>query len=358
MSTQDPKDDFILRVLEPPTFETPGGIESPGAAVLLRETLRNSNIFASRKNWMTLTNLVTLALTAVPAWFMFTQYFSWSNLLMAALYSAIGLNVFSTVYFHRFCAHKAFRVENRFTSFIVRHLALRLFVEETFVVAHAVHHKYSDTENDPHNAKAGFVYTFLNDFTRMRTNRSLSERDYKKAHKLMNHMKIRLNTYEEYQRWGTITHPLSTLGDYVFNWSFWFGLFYLLGGWELVCVFGTSGFFWGIFVRNFNYKSHGSGIDKRKAGRDFEERSLSLNLFLPGILAGEWHNNHHLYPMSSRNGFLPYQLDMAFGVIRVLNAVGVVSSYIDKKNDFHRKYTSKQASIEEVLYEHQVSNLT
>ena len=51
-------------------------------------------------------------------------------------------------------------------------------------------------------------------------------------------------------------------------------------------------------------------------------------------LAGEWLNNHHLFPNSARAGFLPYQIDLAWAFIYSMHRIGVVSSYHDSKKDF------------------------
>jgi fatty-acid desaturase len=55
---------------------------------------------------------------------------------------------------------------------------------------------------------------------------------------------------------------------------------------------------------------------------------------MPGTLCGEWHANHHIYPTSARCDFLPWQIDLAFASIWTLKKIGIVESYIDKKDDF------------------------
>ncbi len=67
----------------------------------------------------------------------------------------------------------------------------------------------------------------------------------------------------------------------------------------------------------------------------------------PGLFAGEWHNNHHLYPSSARAGFLPYQIDLAWIYIYSLHKAGGVTSYHDSKNDFLKKY--RAGEIENVI---------
>jgi stearoyl-CoA desaturase (delta-9 desaturase) len=58
-----------------------------------------------------------------------------------------------------------------------------------------------------------------------------------------------------------------------------------------------------------------------------------------GLLAGEWHNNHHLFPGSARCGFLPGQLDLAWVYIYSLRRLGMVAWYKDSKKEFLKKYS-------------------
>jgi stearoyl-CoA desaturase (delta-9 desaturase) len=106
--------------------------------------------------------------------------------------------------------------------------------------------------------------------------------------------------------------------------------------------------FWFILVRAFNYTGHGSGEEKHQDGTDFDRSNLSINQMRPGLFAGEWHNNHHLYPGSARAGFLKYQLDLPWVYIWCLYQLGMVSSYRDSKKEFLRKYVHKNENVQEV----------
>jgi stearoyl-CoA desaturase (delta-9 desaturase) len=124
----------------------------------------------------------------------------------------------------------------------------------------------------------------------------------------------------------------------VLNWGFWYGTFYLLGGHGLACALFGGAFFWAVGVRTFNYEGHAKGEEKQKEGTDFNKDDKSINQLWPGFVAGEWHNNHHLFPSSARSGFLPYQLDLAWCYIRLLKSVGAVTSYKDSKKQFLERY--------------------
>jgi fatty-acid desaturase len=109
-----------------------------------------------------------------------------------------------------------------------------------------------------------------------------------------------------------------------------------------VALFSAAAF-WVVGVRAFNYTGHGSGEIKHVEGIDYDRSNLSINQWRPGYFAGEWHNNHHLFPGSARAGFLPYQLDLAWIYIWVLSKLGMVSHYHDSKKQFYLQYVNKES---------------
>jgi stearoyl-CoA desaturase (delta-9 desaturase) len=166
----------------------------------------------------------------------------------------------------------------------------------------------------------------------------LSEKDYHSLTKLLNHTGVRINSYQQYLKWGSLCHPFFTVSHFVLNWAFWYGMFYLAGGHALaIAIFGVA-VIWAFGIRTFNYDGHGGGKDKRQEGIDFNRKDLSINQLWPGYAASEWHNNHHLYPNSARTGFLPYQLDLAWWFIRFYSFIGGIKSYRENKADFMKEY--------------------
>src|SRR5581483_2850492 len=158
--------------------------------------------------------------------------------------------------------------------------------------------------------------------------------EYERVVRLVSHTGVKENSYAQYQRWGSICHPARAYAHWALNWLFWYGVFYAIGGHALACaIFGMSAV-WAIGIRDFNYDAHGRGKDRRVAGNDFNERDLSINQFFAGTVSGEWHNNHHLYPSGVRSGFLWWQLDSAYLVIRAVKLLGGISSMRDFKRHF------------------------
>ena len=231
------------------------------------------------------------------------KYFTWETLIIGFLYGMVVMGTHGTVWYHRYGTHRAFAFKNKFWRFITRNLVIKVIPEEMYIVSHHIHHSKSDQPGDPYNANCGFLYCFLADTNHQAIAKNLSKEDYLKAASLVEHTGVKANTYEQYQKWSTIAHPVNTIVPIFLNWAFWYGVFYLIGGHALaVTLFGWTGV-WAVGIRTFNYEGHGKGKDKRREGVDFCRDDMSINQAWPGYVAGEWHNNHHLYPRSAKSRF-------------------------------------------------------
>jgi fatty-acid desaturase len=330
--------DHVLRV---PTYgwkNAEGGLFVPSAGEVLREFWFRLNIFRAKKHWLAFFCWMQVLLLIPCLFIFFFQYFSFSLLVLAFVYSMIVMGTHGTIWYHRYCTHSAYTFSSKFWRFITRNLTIDVLPEETYVISHHVHHARSDQPGDPYNATAGFLYCFLADVNHQAISPDLTEDEYGRVVRMMEHTGVRPNTYRQYQKWGSVVRPGRTMVGWILNWAFWALVFYLAGGAGLVfALFGAAGF-WAIGVRTFNYEGHGKGKNKHREGVDFNKKDLSVNQLWPGFVAGEWHNNHHLYPSSARSGFLNYQLDLAWCYIRFLKAIGGVSGYHDSKKLFLSRY--------------------
>lgn len=329
-----PKRNLMDHVLEPPSYgwkDHEDNLIVPTSRQLFREFLFRLNIFRTKKNWLAFFSWARVFLL-IPCFLLFLfHYFNFYLLGIAFLYGMVIMGTHGTIWYHRYCTHGAYTFKNNFWRFITRNLTINMVPEEIYVISHHVHHAKSDEPGDPYNASAGFLYCFLADVNHQPIAHRLSEAEYGRVAKMMAHTGIRPNTYEQYRKWGSIANPVRTIAEWLLNWTFWGLVFYWLGGPALFfTVFGAAGF-WAIGVRTFNYEGHGKGKDKRKDGTDFNRKDLSINQIWPGYVAGEWHNNHHLYPSSARTGFLGYQMDLAWVYIKFLSRIGAVSDYHDSK---------------------------
>lgn len=332
---------FIDYILEEPSYgwkDNEGNFIKPTRRQLFGEFFSRMNIFRTKKNWLPLTNWVTV-LGLLPFFIFFiTQYFSWPLFAAAFIYSMIIMGTHGTIWYHRYSTHGAYTFKNSFWRFITRNLVIKVIPEEIYVVSHHVHHAKSDMPGDPYNANGGFLYCFLADVNHQLIARNLSEEDYTKAAALLNPTGIKSNSYSNYKKWGSVASPLHTLSHIFLNWIFWATVFYFIGGPALVCALFGGAFFWAVGVRTFNFEGHGKGHDKRTDGMDFNRKDMSINQYWPGIVAGEWHNNHHLFPASARAGFLKYQVDFAWYYIYFLYKIGGVTSFRNSKKQFDETY--------------------
>lgn len=332
---------LIDKVLEIPAYgwETSEGVLiKPSKSQILKEFISRINIFRSPKNWIAFIGWFWV-LCLIPVMVVFIGwYITWPLAGICLLYGMMGMSTHGTIWYHRYATHKAFKFQNKFWRFFTQNLVIKLIPEETYVVSHHVHHAKSDKPGDPYNAAAGFLYCFLADVNHQPVAKDLSEAEYSRTANFLSHTGIYINSYAQYLKWGSVGHPAATLAHWVLNWAFWFGVFYLIGGMGLSLAMFTGALLWVLAVRTFNYNGHGGGTDKRQDGVDFNWKDMSINQTRPGLLSGEWHNNHHLFPNSARSGFLPYQLDTAWMYIYALKKIGGISSYKDSKAEFLREY--------------------
>ncbi len=332
---------FIDHVLQPPSYgweDKKGVLIKPTPKQLWSELFGRINIFASKKNWIALAGWFWVV-CLIPFLVVFiVSYFNWWLLILCIFYSMVVMSTHGTIWYHRYCTHNAFKFRNKFWRIITQNLVIKLIPEEIYVVSHHVHHSKSDEPGDPYNANAGFLYCFLADTNHQPIEKNMNEGDYNRAASFLKHTGIRINSYKEYLKWGSIAHPIPTAINWILNWTFWYAAFYLIGGHALACTLFSGAAIWVVGVRTFNYNGHGKGKLQHREGLDYNKKDLSVNQFRPGLLSGEWHNNHHLYPSSARAGFLPYQLDLAWCFIYSLYKIGAVTSYHDSKKLFYKHY--------------------
>lgn len=346
---------FLATVLHPPAYGFSRGEELyvPTKKELAREFFSRLNCFKNKKNWLPCFGWGSSFLLTIPFFLFFTHYFSWKYFIIAFFYSMVVLGTHGTIWYHRYCTHRAYQFSHPIWRFLVRHMVIKIIPEETYVVSHHVHHQMAEKPGDPYNVNGGWWYCFLADVTHQPIARDLSEQDYQRIVTMLDHTGGFANSYRQYQRWGSICHPVFTLLSFSLNWLFWYGVFYFLGGHGLaVTIFASAGF-WAFGVRTFNFDGHGAGKDKRRDGVDFNRKDLSINQLWPGLVTGEWHNNHHLFPNGARAGFLPYQLDYAWYFILFYKAIGGIKSYRDYKEQFMTVYYEPYLLNKRVSVSHQ-----
>lgn len=230
----------------------------------------------------------------------FTGVSWWSLALCAVLYAVRIFGV--TGGYHRYFSHRTYKM-GRVTQFLMAWLAMTSAQKGIlwWAANHRHHHRHSDQEEDIHSPlRRGFWYSHIGWILDPKTEATRWElvKDLAKYPEL-----VWLNKHP--------ILPSVSLG--VLTW--------LAFGWEGLIV----GFFWstvlcwhGTFT--INSLSHVFG------SRRYETTDTSRNnLLLALITFGEgWHNNHHHYAASARNGFRWYEIDVTYYVLWAMSKVGLV----------------------------------
>lgn len=204
--------------------------------------------------------------------------------------------------YHRYFSHRAYSTSRAF-QFVLAVLAQSSAQKSVLWWAdkHRHHHRTSDTPEDVHSPRhKGFLYSHLGWIF----SRQHDQADLRKVADLARYPELMwLHKYE--------LVPAVALAV----------LCFLLGGWPMLVV----GFFWStvlVYHATFCINSlahvHGS---KRYVTGDDSRNNLLLAIFTMGE---GWHNNHHAYQSSVRQGFRWWEIDPTFYILKLLSWIGLV----------------------------------
>lgn len=236
---------------------------------------------------------------------------------------AIGVmigTIYNTVWYHRYCSHRAYKFRSVWFARLFLWSNPICFREESYVIPHRVHHSKSDEPGDPYGPHLGWLGNYLATESQQKLNRDISQQDFERLAKSLEHIGFVKNSYAQFRRTGSVENVWHYGARFVFANAFWSVLSYFVAGWQGVMAWTSGVFLFTFVVRDFNFRGHASlfGTDKK---------GLPVNQFIYGLIAGEWHENHHACPRSARSGFLWWQVDLPYGIIRLLNLFGAVTHY-------------------------------
>ncbi|MEX0979599.1 MAG: fatty acid desaturase, partial [Gemmatimonadota bacterium] len=204
--------------------------------------------------------------------------------------------------FHRYFSHRSYKT-GRVFQFLMAFLGQTSAQKGVlwWAAIHRHHHLHSDTEHDVHSPRhTGFLFSHVGWIFSPQKNTA----DY--------------STIKDFTRYPELvwldrfSHaPAVLLGVACFLLAGWQGLFV---GFFLSTVILYHGTF------AINSLAHVVGKQRYVTGDDSRN-----NWWLAIITLGEgWHNNHHAYQSSTRQGFRWYEIDITFYVLKALSWVGVV----------------------------------
>jgi len=230
-----------------------------------------------------------------------TLGWSWWGFLLAIALYVLRL-FFVTAAYHRYFSHRSYKT-SRWFQFLLALGAVSTSPTGVlwWAAHHRVHHKLSDAPGDLHSVKqSGFWWAHMG---------------WILARDLEGTDASRIKDFSKYPelRWLDKWWVLPPLAVGVLTYAIG-GFFALVWGFALCQVLCWHGTF------TINSLSHLWG--SRRYATEDDSRN---NLVLAVITMGEgWHNNHHHYQVSARQGFAWWEIDVTYYVLRVLAAVGLI----------------------------------
>lgn len=235
---------------------------------------------------------------------------------LAALAVTYAVRVFAlTGGYHRYFSHNAFRT-GRVFQFVLAFLGATAAQLGPLWWAshHRRHHAHSDTPADLHSPTLhGFFWSHLG----WLFCRSATDPEYSNVQDFAKYPEIRWLDRHTWVAYGSLALLLWGVGE---------GLRTARPEW------GTSGLqfvAWGFFVSTllvYHVTFSINSLMHLFGSRRYATADTSRNNPVLAILSfGEgWHNNHHRYPVSARQGFRWWEIDITYYVLRLLGAVGLV----------------------------------
>ncbi len=250
-----------------------------------------------------------LAIHALTIFAFNPRFISWQSTTALLILYWVTACLGVTLGYHRLLSHRAFQVPHWLERFFATCGALSCqHGPIDWVGLHRHHHTFSDTDADHHNSHKGFWWSHMGWMF-----------EPIPAMKAVPRLSGDLNK-DPYYRWLNkyfllLQLPLGLL-------LFWIGTISGAGGWAMVL--------WGIPVRLVlvyhvtwlvNSATHCWGTKVFDSGD-----SSKNNAWVAALTFGEgWHNNHHAFPNSARQGLFRGQIDLTWQHIRFLKSLGLAT---------------------------------
>jgi len=239
---------------------------------------------------------------------------SWIAVIVALVAYLVRMFAITGLY-HRYFSHRTFKT-SRLGQFIFGVLGASAVQRGPiwWAAHHRHHHAHSDQEGDIHSPKqVGFWRAHMGWFL---SNRGFAP-DLKYVRDLMQFRELRW-----LDRFDIAVPALLGVGMFLLGMLLEKQAPHLhTNGWQMLV--------WGFFISTvlcyhgtytINSLSHVFGRQRYRTG------DTSRNNWLLAIITlGEgWHNNHHFYPNSTRQGFYWWEIDVSYYVLKVLSWLGII----------------------------------
>lgn len=220
-----------------------------------------------------------------------------------------------TAFYHRYFSHRTFRT-SRVLQFVFALIGASSVQRGPlwWAAHHRNHHRHADTAADPHSpSQHGFWWSHAGWFL----TRGGFRTDWSRIPDLAGYPELRW-----LDRYDTVVPVVLAAAL--------FGIGMLLE--RLAPGLGTNGpqlLVWGFFISTvalFHATVTINSLAHRFGRRRFDTRDDSRNnLWLALLTFGEgWHNNHHFFPGTARQGFRWWEIDLTWYGLRTLALLGLV----------------------------------
>jgi stearoyl-CoA desaturase (Delta-9 desaturase) len=234
----------------------------------------------------------------------FTGASGWQMVLYALATTHITIAAV-TIFLHRAQAHRALELGPIPSHFFRLWLWLGTgMVTKEWVAIHRKHHAKCETVDDPHSPQTrGIQKVLLEGSELYRAEAKVQETLDKFGHNTPDDW-LERNLYSRYSWQGV-------------------GLMLILN----LALFGAAGAaVWAVQMAWIPVTAAGiiNGLGHWWGYRNFEAVDASTNISPIGFLIGgeELHNNHHTYPTSAKLSVKPFEFDIGWGYIRILETLG------------------------------------
>lgn len=262
-------------------------------------------------NWVRVLPFIILHLLCLVALFIDV-----STTAIVVCLGLFWLRLFAiTAFYHRYFSHRSFKT-NRFWQFLFALLGNMAAQRGAlwWAAHHRCHHQHADTNDDLHSpVQRGFWWSHMGWFTCDASFKT----QYHRIKDLAKFPELRwLNRYDGFAPLLLIVllygigellayraPQLATSGLQLVVWGFFISTVMLF---HATVTINSLGHIWG----------------KKRFVTNDESRN---NAFLALLTLGEgWHNNHHRWAVSTRQGFYWWEIDITYYILKVMSWLGIV----------------------------------
>ncbi|MDF1762108.1 MAG: acyl-CoA desaturase [Oleibacter sp.] len=272
---------------------------------------RDESMTSTEFNWVRVIPFLLLHLACFAA-----LYTGVSTTAIVVCMGLFWLRMFAiTAFYHRYFAHRSYKT-NRFWQFIFALIGNMSAQRGPLWWAghHRCHHQHSDTEQDLHSpVKHGFWWSHMGWFTcdasfhtplhRIKDFARFPELRFLDRFDGFAPLLLIAILYISGELMAAFAPSFNTNGAQLVVWGFVISTVVLF---HSTVTINSLGHIWG--KRRFD-----TGDDSRNNG------------FLALLTLGEgWHNNHHRWAVSARQGFYWWEIDISYMILKVMSWMGIV----------------------------------